>query len=241
VLVSALSGAFASAVRPRLCTDAVVLGSLAEGPVPAKELWRRARVSKRAMKTMLGAATKRGLVVVEGDVARLAVRAPSFEPASCGPLSELVSRFELDHPDFPVIYGTADQSFTGGPGFDWRPVPREGAVDGLALSALLSQALVAFGIDYERAGVGPIMWTEQLRRGEPHGGMVRHGVTPDTDRGRVMLAAYEPTCSAIESVWRSRFGSRLIDDVVDAVGASSAPFPIVAWAGGEFAVVASDA
>ena len=92
---------------------------------------------------------------------------------------------------------------------------------------------------YERAGAGPIIWTEQLRRGAPHGGMLRHGVTPDTARGRAMLAAYEPTCAAIESSWRSQHGSSLIDDVVDALGPSDEPFPVIAWTGAEFAVVAS--
>jgi len=238
-LVGALSGAFVREARPGLCTEAVVLRPLADGPVAAKELWRHARVSKRAMTTLRKGAVRRGLVADDGNVVSLLVEPPATTPASCAPLAELVSRFELDHPDFPVTYGTADQSFTGGPGVDWKPVPRAGSVDDKPLSALLAQALVAFGIYYERAGVGPIMWAELLRRGTVMFGMERHRVTPDTDRGRFMLGSYEPTCAAIESSWRSQFGSSLIDDVIGAVGPSSEPFPVVAWTGGECVVLAS--
>src|SRR4051812_39101097 len=115
MLVEALSGAFVAAAEPGLCTEAVVLRPLEAAPVPVKELWRAARVSKRAMTTQLRAATRRGLVAVDGGVARLLVDLAPPTPSTCPPLRELVSRFELSHPDFPVTYGTADQSFTGGP------------------------------------------------------------------------------------------------------------------------------
>lgn len=239
MLAAALSAAFADVDRPGLCLEAVVVGSLRHGPVPSKELWRHARVSKRAMTTLRKAAVRRGLVADDGEVVTLVVDPPAVTPAACAPLAELVSRFELDHPDFPVTYGTADQSFTGGPGVDWKPVPREGGVADLPLSALLSQALVAFGIAYERAGAGPIMWAELLRRGTFAFGMERHRVMPNTSRGRLMLGAYEPTCAAIESSWRDRFGSSLIDDVIGALGGGSAPFPVVGWTAGECVVVAS--
>jgi hypothetical protein len=52
-----------------------------------------------------------------------------------------------------VPYGTADPSFAaGGRGVDWKPVPRESTskVEVLPMASLLSQALVAFAIEYER-------------------------------------------------------------------------------------------
>jgi len=177
-LVGALSSALVAEARPGLCTEAVVLRPLAGGPVPAKELWLRARASRRAMVSMLRAAVKQGLVVEAGGVASLATALAPDVPSMCAPLVELVSRFELAHPDFPITYGTADQSFRGGPGVDWRPVPRTERADGLPQSALLSQALVAFGIDYEARGLGPIMWAASMVRGDHAGqmsGMERHG------------------------------------------------------------------
>lgn len=80
-------------------------------------------------------------------------------------LEQLVARFPFEHPHFPASYGAADPSVTGGPyvqgskkgdgipahGKDWRPVLRaEGdTVSSLPITALLSQALMAFTIDYE--------------------------------------------------------------------------------------------
>lgn len=246
MLIEALSGAFVARAGPGLCTESVVLRPLAAGPVPVRELWRRARVSKRAMTTMLKAAHRRGLVAVD-DAASLLVDPPAVEPATCAPLVELVSRFELEHPHFPVTYGTADQSFTGGPGVDWEPVPREGPADGLPLTALLSQALVAFGIEYERAGRGPIMWAASLVRGDHASmpsGMDRHGVIEGgepTPLGRHVRDGYAALCANIEESWRARFGGALIDDVIAAVGGERSTFPWVGWQNGnEWAVLASD-
>lgn len=246
MLVEALSAAFVAASRPGLCTESVVLRPLATGPVPVKELWRRARVSRRAMATLLKPAVRRGLVASDGNTTQLLIDLPEVEPAPCAPLVELVSRFELEHPHFPVTYGTADQSFTGGPGVDWKPVPREGPADGLPLSALLSQALVAFGIEYETERRGPIMWAASLVRGDQavHGsGMDRHGVIEEgepTALGRTVRAAYEPLSAQIEASWRERFGGALIDEVIDALGPERSTFPWIAWQNGnEWIVVAS--
>ena len=191
----------------------------------------------------------------------LLVSLPPAEPASCPPLEALVSRFELKHPHFPVPYGTADPSFTGGPGVDWKPVPRERAssVGDLPISALLSQALVAFAIEYESRGVGPIQWAANILRTVRDDGaglpplpasgthsvknLARLGILTEdrgaarpTAAGRAMRDAYQPLCEAIESGWRHRFGSSLVDEVVDAVGAGGEcrPFPLVTWTGSEF-------
>ena len=89
------------------------------------------------------------------------------------PLRELVRQLYLEWPHYPTGYGPADHSITGGvyaPGggqidskvpthaADWAPVTRhdvEGSsVEGLPLSALLSQAFVAFAADFEELWIG---------------------------------------------------------------------------------------
>ena len=88
------------------------------------------------------------------------------------PLESLVSQLELELPHFPVSYGAADPSANGAPfmqakrtpkrdfvhGTNWKPVPRaEGdTVSSLPTTALLSQALMAFTIDYENKFPWPL-------------------------------------------------------------------------------------
>lgn len=86
-------------------------------------------------------------------------------------LEDLVGRLELELPHFPASYGAADPSATGAPfvrpkkppegvvhGTDWKPVRRgEGdTVSSLPITALLSQALMAFTIDYENKFPWPL-------------------------------------------------------------------------------------
>lgn len=94
--------------------------------------------------------------------------------------SELVRRLPLELPWFPASYGTADPSAVGGSfrpgdpvagvpphGQDWKPVLRDrtdGGVDGLPVTALLSQALVAFTIDYEATPMWPLSSTTLVVR-----------------------------------------------------------------------------
>lgn len=70
-------------------------------------------------------------------------------------LRALVGKLELELPHFPASYGGVDWSVTGNGGQDWRPVHRADGdtTAGLQLPALLSQALMAFTLDYE-AGAG---------------------------------------------------------------------------------------
>ncbi len=265
MLVEALSGAFESRHRPGLCTEAVLLRALEGGAVPAKEVWRDGRVSKRAMKSIVNAAARLGMVALDGGEVRLLVSLPPIEPASCPPLEALVSQLELEHPHFPVPYGTADPSFAGGgPGVDWKPVPRESAssVEGLPMTALLSQALVAFALEYEKERRGPIQWAANILREAGDDGaylpplpkrgthsvpnLERLGiVSVDRDKvvrltaaGRAMRDAYGPLCEQIESRWRDRLGS-LIDESIDAVRVDGdwRPFPLVAWTGAEFSLL----
>jgi DNA-binding MarR family transcriptional regulator len=81
-------------------------------------------------------------------------------------LEAVVRQLDLELPHYPLGYGPADNSMTGGRavyerpgppripahGRDWSPVLRHerDTLAGLPLSALLSQVLVAFAIDYER-------------------------------------------------------------------------------------------
>lgn len=94
--------------------------------------------------------------------------------------SELVRQTPLELPWFPASYGTADPSAVGGSfrpgdtaagvpphGQDWKPVLRDrtdGGVDGVPLTALLSQALVAFTIDYEATPMWPLSSTALVVR-----------------------------------------------------------------------------
>jgi hypothetical protein len=82
-----------------------------------------------------------------------------------GALERLVGQLRFELPHFPASYGAADPSAIGGPymqnakrkgdlpahGKDWKPVMRsdEDSVSTVPITALLSQALVAFTIDYE--------------------------------------------------------------------------------------------
>lgn len=91
-------------------------------------------------------------------------------------LEDLVGQLALELPHFPASYGTADPSAIGGPfmyrakpgtdglpahGTDWRPVLRGDGdtVSSLPLTALLSQALMAFTIDYEAGFPWPLAST----------------------------------------------------------------------------------
>ena len=81
--------------------------------------------------------------------------APDHAAALLSALRGLVGQLELEHPHFPAGYGGVDWSVTGNGGQDWRPVRRGSGdtVSGLPLPALLSQALMAFTLEYE-SGVG---------------------------------------------------------------------------------------
>jgi hypothetical protein len=273
MLIEALSGAFVSRVAgvPLASTWANLLRLVPAAGVRAKALPALAGLSRRAMKSVVHASARRGLVLVEGEIVRLTdagrrVRpANALETGACAPLAALVSRLDLEHPHHVTPYGTADPSMTGGPGVDWKPVPRRQPSDTAALpmASLLSQALTAFAIEYEEARAGPIMWGANILRrigddgadraslpgagtnGVPNLqrlGVVEAGaseVVRLTTRGRAMRDAFEPLSSRIEARWRARHGGELVDSVIDAVavaGDDLPAFPVVVWTGAEFAV-----
>ena len=167
-------------------------------------------------------------------------------------LTELVQQLDLELPHFPIGYGPVDDSVTGGGarpavdgppripshGQDWVPVLRNDPsnVDTLPLTALLSQALVAFAIDFEHEGVSLptcVAWQQipddgiavrDLPDGSPNpSGWARHGFaeivpSPPTVRSTITLTArakavrddYLRRASAIETAWRGRFGDELV-------------------------------
>ncbi len=95
-------------------------------------------------------------------------------------LEGLVGKLPLELSHMPTSYGAADPSAIGGPfvqnhkrtdgvpahGKDWKPVPRgEGdSVSELPLTALLSQALMAFTIHYEDRFPWPLANTATVLR-----------------------------------------------------------------------------
>lgn len=180
----------------------------ASGEMSQRELPMCARLSKRAVRQMVGAATRSGWIeVTSGAGAR-----PAFELTAAGQkvaagwaemidgaesrwcervgadpqgihatLATVVSQLDLELPHYPISYGAADFSVTGGRsrptqtgppripahGQDWAPVLRGDGdtVSMLTLTALLSQLLVAFMVDYAEAGGGPLVVAEGLARG----------------------------------------------------------------------------
>ena len=178
-------------------------------------------------------------------------------------LPALVARFDLELPHYPTPYGPSDPRITGGTyapakegppriparGQDWLPVPRErvddnakGAVASLPLPALVSQALIAFTIDYESRSA-PLPFVANLLRGIPDAGvplsatppmfaitgtgksgLERHGFVTVSKRGVVKLTAisrrvrdaHDGLVAGIEAQWRDRYG----DDTVTAVRAA---------------------
>jgi hypothetical protein len=131
-----------------------------------------------------------------GDAAR--ERWPSLDAdvdASIGtdfatPLRGLVRRLYLEWPHYPTGYGPADHSITGGVytagggqidskvpthAADWAPVVRHdvdgSSVEGLPLSALLSQAFVAFAADFEELWIGGLHLAAAVLRLLPDDGV----------------------------------------------------------------------
>jgi hypothetical protein len=106
------------------------------------------------------------------------------------PLREVVRQLYLDWPHYPTGYGPADHSVTGGVyttgggrtdskvpthGQDWAPVLRHdvdgSSVAGLPLSALLSEAFVAFAAEFEELGIGALHLAATVLRLLPDDGV----------------------------------------------------------------------
>jgi hypothetical protein len=145
-------------------TGAARRGWLTTGPTPGRGAGRSIEL------------TARGWSSDERWRARLAQLDDERRDGPLGTaVADLVGRLPLEHPWYPASYGTADPSAVGGSfvrgvpkegipphGQDWRPVRRSGgpaSVVGVPVTALLSQALVAFSIDYEARPMWPLAST----------------------------------------------------------------------------------
>lgn len=114
----------------------------------------------------------------------------SLDGDIAAPLREVVRQLHLEWPHHPTGYGPADHSITGGVytagggqidskvpthAADWAPVLRhdvEGSsVAGLPLSALLSQAFVAFAADFEELWIGGLHLAATVLRLVPDEGV----------------------------------------------------------------------
>ncbi len=178
-------------------------------------------------------------------------------------LEGFVGALAVELPHYPMPYGT-DPSAVGGQsvpakpgppripahGADWVPVVRTGggeSVHALPLHALLSQALMAFAIDYEELALFPMAMAAMLATSLPSGSrplaelppvlgvngtgkslLERHGVVQVTgsgrlrtahltDRGRRISQGHRANLEAAESVWRTRYGTDLVEPLATAL------------------------
>lgn len=243
-----------------------LLRCVGEDGVVERRLPELTRLSKRAVRSRVGNAIRRGWLRVESGepasraallgltergreiraawpgLAAEAVRAwcarVGDEEAAAlqAALRTLVGQLELELPHFPAGYGAADASITGHDGQDWRPVRRHGedTVSDLAPSALLSQALVAYTMDYEADGGSLALSANVLRllgrTGRPLAdlpsqqadglsALERHGYVETyrdpadgrttlirlTERGQRARHRYQPRLAAIDRRWDQRF------------------------------------
>ena len=200
--------------------------------VSVKELPARTCLSKRAVTTVTKRLKRIGFVEEASDRAALRLTPVGAEVREAwrpveddaglrSRLVPVVSGLELEHPHFPIQYGTADPSMTGGPGQDWKPVPRVSSdgVASLSLIALLSQTFTALAMAYEQKN-GALGWVANVCAFVPDegvplatlpadatrhlSGMNRHGwievvgkdVRP-TPLGRHLRDAHQATLAAV--------------------------------------------
>jgi hypothetical protein len=152
-------------------------------------------------------------------------------------LEQIVAALPLEHPHYPAGYGAADASITGGNGQDWQPVPlgNGDTVSDLTHSALVSQAWIAFAMNYEEKSPVALPLSGMVIRlippeGYPRQGLgnstgisalVRHGflrvsgnagreILHLTPKGASVSYAYDGRIQAVETKWRTAFGDASI-------------------------------
>lgn len=250
---------------PSLDLWANLLRAVDENGTSLRELPALVRLSKRAVKSRVAEASRSGWTerlrlyprdVIVRPTARgseIAARWKSLqeaaekrwrasvrpEPANAlrASIEAIVSRFPLEHPHYPAGYGAADARITGGNGRDWKAVPRESGdtVSSLSLSALLSQAWVAFAMEYEnRSPVALSLSSEVIKRIPAEGrplhelghslgvsALVRHGfvrlsrsrgseTATLTPTGFSVSEAYDRRLREVEAEWCARFGKQSV-------------------------------
>jgi len=238
--------------------------------VPRRDLSRLLRLSKRAARSNLTVGQRRGWVeelyhdgkpcirmTTEGLV--VATKWPGIREAAektyreddgkgrvdrlSNALEKLVASLPLEHPHFPAGYGAADARVTGGYGQSWSPVKRVNGASAseLPLSALVSQALVAFAMAYEeRCSVALSLSAMVVRAIPPEGrharelaaapghlsALLRDGLLTTagarrrddqliclSPAGRLVYEQYPRLVREVESEWRDSFGDKIVEDV----------------------------
>ncbi len=164
---------------PPLDLWANLLRAIDESGIERSELPAVLRLSKRAVRTRIAAAVRRGWIeerkfgrgraevwlTAEGSTiaGRWNSLEKSAETAWCKhagadradrlrtALKATLAALPLEYSHYPARYGAADASVTGGNGIEWKAVSRESGdtISRLCLSALTSQVLVAFAMAYE--------------------------------------------------------------------------------------------
>lgn len=250
---------------PSLDNWANLLRAVDDAGVDHRELPKMLRLSNRAVRSRVLSAVRNGWVEdLKSDLGKKTVRRTvlgsqvacrwkslqgaaeerwrtqiGFNPTDKlrASLEEVVARMPLEHPHYPASYGVADARITGGNGQDWKAVPRQrgDTVSYLPLSALLSQALVAFAMKYEeKSPVALSLSTAVIRRVPPEGRPVygigysvgisaldRHGfVQVSTVNGKEMVyltskgfavsEAYEGWICEVETEWCKEFGTQVV-------------------------------
>jgi hypothetical protein len=154
-----------------------------------------------------------------------------------GSLEKLVAALPLEHPHYPASYGPADARITGGNGVDWQAVSRGNGdtVSNLPLSALVSECVVAFAVQYEELSPVALSLSSDVIRRIPAAGrplqdlgsspglsaLIRHGfvqVSGDSRRGTAYLTSrgldvhrsFEERIRAVEKDWCDKFGTELL-------------------------------
>ncbi len=135
-------------------------------------------------------------------------------------------------------------------GLDWEPVVRlrdHEATDGLSLLALLSQALTAFTVEYEPHGRGPLLWAVNMAKafdepmplaavpsalgitGNGRSTMERHGFVTVSDglarltpAGEAIKRSYDQLTGEVESSWRGRYGTDVVESLRSALEPANA-------------------
>ncbi len=231
------------------------------------------RLSKRAVRTRMSTVVRRGwveerktdrsggLVCLASHGSEAAVRWKSVQQSAEDmwqnrvgldvsnqlrtSLEALVATFPLEHPHYPASYGLADASITGGNGVDWKPVYRSGTdtVSNLPLSALVSQALVAFAMQYEELSPVAFSLSASVIRQMPAEGrplrdlgrspgvsaLIRHGfvhtsgpsgreIARLTTRGLEVHRLYDTRIHTVETSWQRQFGKDRVAALVCSLG-----------------------
>lgn len=268
--LAALEADYEDGHAPPLVVWSNVLRVLGDGHVHVRDLPALSRMSVRAVRISNQFLERDGLLTIADKVVRLTTSGSRALQngqdridaiASTWPISlrdaleKVVRGIDVELPHYPTGYGQGDSSFTGGDsipaepgppripahGMEWPVVLRDvAAVGELPLSALLSQALIAFTIDYDAPGEGVFGGLNTavrffrhvpdtgitLAEAKQSGGVsgtgrsnferhrlvtVDNGVVVLTPRGKRVRDAYPARAFAVEAEWCGRFGTSAID------------------------------